>query len=260
VEYVALLDTLYGFAAVIGMALASYAWTQLKPEFRRFVALAGVLGTAGMFLYDQVNMAQVTSSVAMLFWMVLGALAAPLLPSSPDQGSAPLKGSALFWPGAALGTLGFLGATLAALLIWVPIVNRTLPWDPARFVRDYSQNLAAGNLPAALRDAQTVLRRDTRSQNWLSQIIAIKMRLGEDPAAQVQKMFALNRADARFRFRLVSTPACGLTPAQRRAQLQLALKLNAQLPPTEPARFSPRELAEIHRLIHALAASHAAGQ
>ncbi len=262
VEYVALLDTLYGFAAVIGMVLASFAWACLKPEFRRFVALAGVLGAAGMFLYDQVNMAQVTSSVAMLFWMVLGALAAPLLPSSPDQGSAPLKGSTRFWPSATLGTLGLLGAVLAAMLIWVPIIRRTQPWDPTRFANQYSQNLAVGNLPAALRDAQAVLQRDTRSQNWLSQIIAIKMRLGKDPAPQVQKMFALNRADARFRFRLVSTAACGLTPAQRLAQLHLALKLNAQLPPTEPARFTPRELTIIHRLIHALAASnsHAAGQ
>ena len=258
--YVALLDTLYGLAAVTGMVVAAHAWTQLKPEFHRFVALAGVLGAAGMLLYDQVNMAQVTSPVAMLFWMVLGAFAAPLLSPSPEHNSGQIKDTAVFWPGATLGALGLFGAALAAVLIWVPIVRRTQPWDPAHFVRHYSLNLAAGNLPAALRDAKAVLRRDPRSQNWLSQIIAIKMRLGQDPSAQVQKMFSLNRADARFRFRLVSTAACGLTPAQRVAQLQLALKLNAQLPPTEPARFSPRELAEIHQLIRTLAKSHVPGQ
>lgn len=252
VKYMALLDTLYGLAAVTGMVLASHAWTQLKPEFRRFVTLAGVLGAAGMLLYDQVNMAQVTSSVAMLFWMVLGALAAPLLSSGPEPDSAQVQPHAFYRPGATVGAFGVLGAVLAAVLIWVPIVRRTQAWDPARFVHEYSLNLAAGNLPAALRDAQAVWQRDTRSQNWLSQIITIKMRLGKDPAAQVQRMFALNCADARFRFRLVSTAACGLTPAQRVAQLQLALKLNAQLPPTEPARFSPRELAEIHRLISTL--------
>ena len=253
--YVALLDTLYGLAALVGMALAAHAWTHLKPEFQRFVYLAGVLGAAGMLLYDQVNMAQVTSSVAMLFWMVLGAFAAPLSVPRQKDDSIRLNGQTLFWPETAFGALGCIGAALAAILIWIPIVRRTQPWDPARFVRHYSRNIAAANLPAALHDAQAVLQRDSRSQNWLSQIIAIKMRLGEDPAAQVQEMFALNRADARFRFRLVSTTACGLTAAQRLAQLQLALKLNAQLPPTEPARFTPQELAEIHQLIRTLTAA-----
>ena len=76
VLFIVFMSIFYAMAAFAGMLIADRAWGILSPQKRRIVALAAVLGAAGMCVYDQINMALVTGGAAMLFWVVLGAFEA----------------------------------------------------------------------------------------------------------------------------------------------------------------------------------------
>ena len=85
----------YALAAFAAMAGAQHLWAKLSPDGRRTVALAAVLGAAGMCLYDQINMALVTGAVAMLFWVLLGAFQARSAEAAVSHGPHAAIGGAV---------------------------------------------------------------------------------------------------------------------------------------------------------------------
>jgi hypothetical protein len=137
-------------------------------------------------------------------------------------------------------------------VIWIPSVRGTLPWDTSHERAMYKRALAVRDWPAALKAAQQVLARDTRSQGWLERKISVEMQMGVNPRKDVLKLLSINRTDARVRLPYAETSRAGLTVRERIAELQLALKLNAALPKTEIERLSPQEVAGINAEIRKL--------
>lgn len=248
------LTVLYGGAAVGGMLLTNRLLRVINPRYSTIITHAAVLGAAGMVLYDQINMALATGPAAMFFWIILGAFAA----RNPDnqhaeQSSSTASANTARSPGGILagGTL-CASAIVLAVVIWIPTMRGTLPWDPSRYRDAFKQAVRTHDWPAALKAADAVLARDTRSQGWLQRKIGVEMQLGQNARADVLKLLSINRTDARVRLPYAESPRSGLTVAERIAQLKLALKLNGALAKSEIQRLSPQEVAKIHAEIRKL--------
>ena len=250
------LSALYAGAALGGMLLANRLLRVIHPRYQRIVANAAVLGAAGMVLYDQINMALATGPTAMLFWIILGALAAGGVGPRPvEQNSSAKKHntySAIV--GMILGGALCIFAVILTVAVWLPTVRGTYPWDSSVYRHAYKRALAQHNWPLALKAADAVLARDTRSQGWLQRKISVEMQMGINPREAVLKLLSINRTDARVRLPYALTGRAGLTVPERIKQLKLALQLNSALPKTEIQRLSPREVAEINAQIKKLKA------
>ncbi len=250
------LCALYAGAAVGGMLLANRLLRVIDPRYQRIVANATVLGAAGMVLYDQINMALATGPTAMLFWIILGAFAAGGAGKPPGElnsaGKPPNTFSAI--AGMILGGALCIFAVILTIAVWVPTVRGTFPWDSSLYRHAYKRALAQRDWPQALKAADAVLARDTRSQGWLQRKIGVEMEMGINPRRAVLKLLSINRTDARVRLPYALTSRAGLTVPQRLAQLKLALQLNSDLPRTEVQRLSPQEVAEINTQIKKLKA------
>jgi hypothetical protein len=247
------LSALYAGAALGGMLLADRLMRLVYPRYRIIVIYAAVLGAAGMVLYDQINMALATGPAAMFFWMILGAFAARASVNQQPDSTLPLHSSRAP-ANAIIGAIFCVSAIILAALIWIPTVRGTFPWDQAAYRREFKQAVVEHNWPAALKAADGVLARDTRSQGWLQRKISVEMRMGINPRRDVLKLLSINRTDARVRLPYADMPQAGLTVAQRITQLKLALQLNNDLAKHEVQRLSPEELAAIHAEIRKLSA------
>ena len=286
----------YALAAFAAMAGAQRLWAKLSPDGRRTVALAAVLGAAGMCLYDQINMALVTGAVAMLFWVVLGAFQARSGEAAVGRGPHAAIGGAVGTSGfqlapIAMGTLqsvfsfrprvqrkpsdggtrntqrwtlktgplrrasGAAAVTAAAILgfsFWWPAYRGTLADDAARYGRAYAAAMRQQRWRVALRAADAALAVDRRSTTWLTRRIALEMRLGLNPRADVLRLLRWNPTSARLRWSWASSRSCGLSFTERIHQLKRAVKLNGDLPPHDITRLSPAHLAAIELEIHRL--------
>ena len=250
------LSALYAGAALGGMLLAHRLLRVIHPRYQMIVANAAVLGAAGMVLYDQINMALATGPTAMLFWIILGAFAAQGAGPRPVEQNSSAKEHNTYGAiaGMILGGALCIFAVILTVAVWVPTVRGTYPWDSSVYRHAYKRALAQHNWPQALKAADAVLARDTRSQGWLQRKISVEMQMGIDPREAVLKLLSINRTDAPVRLPYALTSRAGLTVAQRIAQLKLALQLNSALPKTEIQRLSPREVAEINAQIKKLKA------
>ena len=244
----AILAVIYGAVSFAGYWVGATAFKVTSPSGRRFLMVALAIGCAGMLLYDQVNMALLTGPAAMLLAVILGLVVAPTAPQMNENRSfAPITLSAVIVIViAAGGVIGWL---------WIPLMRQNLPCDPRPVVREYEASIKTHDYANALAAANHALRLDPRSQTWLMRTIALQIALGENPAANVHHLLSLNRADARFRIPLVENPHCGLSRAERLAQLRLALQLNSELPKNEVQRLSPQEVASVRAFIQRLTTS-----
>ncbi len=251
VFWMVFMSIFYALAALAGMLIADRAWDILSPEKRRIVALAAVLGAAGMCVYDQINMALVTGGAAMLFWVVLGAFEArpkALVHATGSDISYDTGGPGL----KLLATLMMIGAALLGGILLPAVQQRALAWDPVRYEKAYQAAVRGHNWPEALHALNHILRRNRRSQTWLLRRIWLKVRMGINPRADVLALLRINRTDARVRIPLARTARCGLTPAERIHQLKLALTLNSRLPRRELTRLTPDQIARIRQIIQRL--------
>ena len=248
------LSALYAGAAVGGMLLANRLLRVIHPQHQVIVVNAAVLGAAGMVLYDQINMALATGPTAMLFWIILGTFAAQGAGNRQPQQNSPAAPRNAYSAAASviLGGVLCISAIVLTVAVWVPTVRGTFPWDSSIYRRAYKRALAEHHWPQALKAADAVLARDTRSQGWLQRKISVEMQMGINPRRTVLKLLAINRTDARVRLPYAQTSRAGLTVTQRIAQLKLALKLNSALAKNEIQRLSPREVAEISAQIKKL--------
>ncbi len=255
IPYILELSILYAAIAIIALAVVCQLLSCMTPEYRRKIEIALAIGAGGMLLYDQINLALVTGSVAMLFWAVL-AIAQPQDSPIPageggntDGGGIDRRGTiaARAWGG------GLAAASLAvALGVITPMVTGRLPWDTMAWAQDYRLDISGGRMHHALADVNHILAYDRRSQAWLERKISVMEELGENPRATTLRLLHLNPADARVRIPLAMTPASGLTLPERIAELKLAVRLNADLPKTEVTRISPRHIAAIKEMIQNL--------
>ncbi len=255
-SYQLTLSALYAAASVGGMLMANRLWSVINPEYRGIAVKALVLGAAGMVLYDQINMALDTGPTAMFFWIILGCSAARgvVRDAVPVNSAIERTGANAGMAGRMTGGMLCVVALILGAVIWIPTVRGTLPWDPSNYRTMYKQAMAARDWSAALRAAEQVLARDTRSQGWLERKISVEMQMGIKPRKDILKLLSINRTDARVRLPYAQTSQSGLTVPQRIAQLQLALKLNNALPQTELERLSPEEVAVINAEIKKLRA------
>ncbi|HTV47993.1 MAG TPA: O-antigen ligase family protein [Phycisphaerae bacterium] len=233
-------------AALLAMFAANRAWAILNPPARRCVCLAAILGAAGIAIYDQINIAAVVGPTAMLFWVVLGSFQArsqtpPVIESREKKFADHLAASGLVLAGILLG-----------LLVFAPVAMGTFSLDPAPYIERYQQALKEKQAVAALDAVNKILQRDPRSQEWLMKRIQVEVVLGQNPRQDVLRILDINRTDADIRLALVQSSLSGLTPAERIAQLKLALKLNAALPKDEIQRLSDQQIAQIQDLIQQL--------
>ncbi|MHB1766776.1 MAG: O-antigen ligase family protein [Phycisphaerae bacterium] len=248
------LSALYAGAAVGGMLLTNRMLRVIYPQYRIVVANAAVLGAAGMVLYDQINMALATGPAAMFFWIILGTFAAQSAENQragKNSSIAPADTPRAF-AGIIVGGTLCVSAIVLAIVIWIPTVRGTLPWDPSTYRHAFKQAVSTHDWPAALKAADAVLARNTRSQGWLQRKIGVEMQMGINARGDVLKLLSINRTDARVRLPYAETRRAGLTVAQRIAQLKLALQLNSALAKNELQRLSPKEVAEIQAEIKKL--------
>jgi O-antigen ligase len=234
-------------AVLLVMFASNRTWSLLDVPSRRCVGLSAVLGTAGLALYDQVNLAAVTGPVAMLFWITLGGFAARLEAHSVSDANQNSINKAL---GA-----GFLIASVVlAVFVFIPTASGTFSLDPEPYQERYEmaaqlkQPLATREA-AALEAVNGVLDRDQRSQDWLKTRIQLEILLGQNPRQNVLRLLDINRTDADVHIDVALSSKYGLTNAERIAQLKLALKLNAALPQDEIQRLSDQQVVRIQQLI-----------
>ncbi|MGC8561122.1 MAG: O-antigen ligase family protein [Phycisphaerae bacterium] len=253
IPYILEFSILYAAVAIIGLAVVCQLLSCMTPEYRRKIEIALALGAGGMLLYDQINLALVTGSVAMLFWAVLG-MAQPLDSPAPEEESSSMGGdggvdrrgtiAARLWGG------GFAAASLALVVgVITPMVTGRLVWDTMAWAQDYRIDISHGRMHHALEDVNHILLYDRRSQAWLERKISVMEELGENPRAATLRLLHLNTTDARVRIPPAMTPASGLTLPERIAELKLAVRLNNDLPKTEVTRISPRHIAAIEEMI-----------
>ncbi len=256
IPYILELSILYAAIAIIALAVVCQLLSCMTPEYRRKIEIALAVGAGGMLLYDQINLALVTGSVAMLFWAVLG-MAQPQDSPAPAGESGGTGGNggierrgtvaARAWGG------GLAAASLAvALGVITPMVTGRLAWDTMAWAQDYRLDISGGRMHHALADVNHILAYDRRSQAWLERKISVMEELGENPRAVTLRLLHLNTADARVRIPLAMTPASGLTLPERIAELKLAVRLNNDLPKKEVTRISPRHIAAIEEMIQNL--------
>ena len=245
----AILAVIYGTVSFAGYCLGATSFRVTSPSGRRFLMVSMAVGCAGMLLYDQVNMALLTGPAAMLLALMLGVVVAPTASQTGEKKHITISTLAA-------ATLVTITAVAVTTWLWIPLIRGSLPFDPRPVAQEYAASMKNHNYAKALVAAKQALRLDPRSQDWLVRIIGLQITLGENPAANVHRLLSLNRADARFRIPLVENPHCGLSRAERLAQLRLALQLNSQLPKNEVQRLSPQEVASVHAFIRRLTESH----
>ncbi|HMD55222.1 MAG TPA: O-antigen ligase family protein, partial [Phycisphaerae bacterium] len=226
-------------AVLLGIFAANRAWSLLNLSGRRCVCLAAVLGAAGTALYDQINMAAVVGPTAMLFWITLGSFKGRTAPKAVEDVKE--KNAANYLPAAGL----LLAGAIPLFSVFVPVALGAFPLDPGPYQSRYQQALKQNQPAMALDAVNQILQRDTRSEDWLMKRIQLEIFLHENPRQDVLRLLDINRTDAKVRVMLAQSNLSGLTPAERIAQLRLALQLNAALPRDEITRLSDQQIAQI---------------
>ncbi len=231
----------------------------------RFVALAGAIAALAMLLYDQVNMALVTGSCAMLFWMLLAVGDA----SRGDGVRRAPRGLAALIGGAAL-----LGSAAMFLLLGAAPCHGCFALDPApqeyAYIRQYNalnadlgrqdQFAAAAHAALARQALDRAIALSPTSGELYTQRIALdrfltQNRLASIPLApDIRKVLSLDRANARIRLEL-ALPDSDLPKDERIAALQDALTFDAALPADEAKRLTDAQKAEVRDKIAALRGS-----
>jgi hypothetical protein len=234
----AIINALIASAGGVSTFLILESW--LPAERLRAITLAGVIGALGMLAYDQINMALVTGPVAMLFWMLLHLADADYPPAARRQ---PLGYSLAMIPAVAgLATL---------VLLAIPILRGTMPWDAAPFEYRFLQAMNTSDPRTAEAAVDDALARSPRAMDLLRERIALRQRLHEPIADDLRRAFSLDRANARIRV-VYALPPSDLPDAERARALREALAFDAALAPDEPKRLSPEERQRVEEALRAL--------
>lgn len=234
----AMINALIAAAAGISTFLILESWLPL--ERARALTLAALVGALGMFVYDQINMALVTGPVAMLLWVLLNLADADFPPSARRQ---PL--------GYAVAAIPALGGLATLLLVCLPTIRGTMPWDPAPQEFRFLAAMNARDPRAAAPALDQALDRAPRSMDLLRERIALRQRQHEPIADDLRRAFTLDRANARIRV-AYALPPSDLPDAERARALWEALRFDQALAPDEPKRLSSEERQRVEAAARAL--------
>ena len=254
IPYNAAMNVIYAVLAFGGFALATWALHVVPPALLRPVFLGAGAGAAAILLYDQVNMAAVTGSVAMLFWVLL----ATAQPQDPAIVSPARPGR---WVSPLLAVAGIgLPATTS-----IKLAAGTHPWDTDRMQRQMGDAIGGGNLGAAESLVDEALAANARSGSLLMMRIHIRLERHEPVAAYIRATLALQPSNPNLRLALVRMVADGPADwpvSERIAALEQAIELDKGLAWLEGKsttrdiqRFSDKQLAEIRQLLERLRAA-----
>jgi hypothetical protein len=249
-EYTLILNFLFFLLSWTVFAAVMTLFDALDDSATRIVSLAGVVGALAMLLYDQVNMALVTGPVAMLFWMML-AVGESSASTSGAIAGAPVP-VVRRWPrwlrfSIPSALLAVSVATAAVLLF--PLASGTFAWDPAPCEYAYITQFQEGQVEPALTSLNAALERAPNNIELRMQRIALlRDRLHRPVAAEIRKIFELDRANAAPRL-LLALPDSDLPAPERIAALQDALAFDQQLPPGEVKHLSPEQLRNVKATI-----------
>ncbi len=233
-----ILNLIYASVAFGGFMLAD-ATCRHAPGAQRAAAFALLLGAVGMLLYDQVNTGLVTGPLALFFWACLGLVSA----SSQSEKSKPIDQIS--------GACLIITSIALVILVWIPLLQDNLPWDPHPFERSYILELAQRDPKLDQKELQlldSAIKRDPRAIELLNHRIRLKVHLGQSVQQDIRNIIALDCCDVQLRIALAKLPS-DWPAAQRIAALRQAQWLNKQLEPQEPKRLSEKELQEIDALI-----------
>jgi hypothetical protein len=253
-QYSLILSVLSAIIAIAAWAMACGMLSFCGGRGVRFIAIAGVVGALAMLVYDQITMALVTGPVAMFFWMLLGmgeSWSTPVVRPSRLSVLADKSGGAIL-----LAT----GVVIAAVVWWPTLRGGgAMPWDPLPYELRYVQAVQESppDFVTAKAALDQALARSPRSTDLLRQRVLVNLQLHEPVAQDIHAILALDRTSARLRMSLAMGES-ELSPSERIAILEEAVRLDAQLPKDEITRLTPQDHAAIEAEIAALQKSETA--